>query len=102
MDTSSVENGVITRSDLPLRVINSTPEAIAKAKSRVKRSFKQIRTENVFRRSLTIIGLIMVILVAGILLTLIVQSMPSIQALGPKYLWGRVWDPVQDVYGALP
>ncbi len=38
----------------------------------------------------------------GILLTLIVQSMPSIKALGPKYLWGRVWDPVQDIYGAWP
>ena len=46
-----------------------------------------------------IIGLLMVILVLGILLTLIVHSLPSIKALGPKFLWGKVWDPVQDVYG---
>jgi phosphate transport system permease protein len=99
---TSVENGSITRSDLPLRVIHSTPEAIAKAKGRIRRSFRQIRTENIFKQALTIIGLLLVILVLGILLTLIVKSMPSIRALGLKYLWGKTWDPVQDVYGALP
>jgi phosphate transport system permease protein len=101
MDTS-VENGMITRSDLPLRVINSTPEAILKTKKRARRSFRQIRTENVFRRTLMIMGLVMVILVLGILLTLIVQSLPSIKSLGLKYLWSKVWDPVQDIYGAWP
>lgn len=101
MDTS-VENGMITRSDLPLRVINSTPEAILKAKKRAKRSFRQIKTENVFKRTLMIMGLVMIILVLGILLTLIVQSLPSIKSLGLKYLWSKVWDPVQDIYGAWP
>src|ERR1700744_40407 len=94
MDTSA-KNGVITRSDLPLRVINSTPETITRAQS-------QIRTESVFRRTLRLMGLIMIILVLGILLTLIVQSLPSIKALGLKYLWSKVWDPVQDIYGAWP
>jgi phosphate transport system permease protein len=49
-----------------------------------------------------IVGLFMVILVLGILLTLVVQSLPSIKALGAKFLWGKVWDPVQDIYGGLP
>jgi phosphate transport system permease protein len=101
MDTS-VEKSVITRSDLPLRVINSTPEGIATIKRRIKRSFRQIRTEKVFRQVLTIMGLIMIILVLGILLTLVVQSLPSIKSLGAGYLWSKVWDPVQDIYGALP
>src|SRR6201986_3439949 len=101
MDTS-VENGMITRSDLPLRVINSTPEAILKTKKRARRSFRQIRTETVFKRTLVIMGIIMVILVLGILLTLVVQSLPSIKSLGLKYLWSKVWDPVQDIYGAWP
>ncbi|HTI11786.1 MAG TPA: phosphate ABC transporter permease subunit PstC [Puia sp.] len=102
MDTS-VDNGSITRSDTPLRVINSkTPEAIVKTTQRIRRSFRQIRTENVFKKTLVIMGIIMVLLVLGILLTLIVQSLPSIKALGPKYLWSRVWDPVQDIYGAWP
>ncbi|HEV2354354.1 MAG TPA: hypothetical protein VGR89_08930, partial [Puia sp.] len=101
MDTS-VEKRAITRSELPLRVINSTPEGIARVKKRIRRSFRQIRTESVFRRTLMIMGLLMVILVLGILLTLIVKSMPSIKALGLKYLWGKTWDPVRDIYGAAP
>jgi phosphate transport system permease protein len=101
MDTS-IENGSITRSDIPLRVIHSTPEAILKAKQRTKRSFRQIWTENVFKRSLMIMGLVIIVLVLGILATLILQSRLSISALGPKYLWSKVWDPVQDVYGAWP
>src|SRR5579871_3173187 len=101
MDTS-VEKGMITRSELPLRVINSSPEAILKQKKRVRRSWRQIRTESVFKRTLMIMGLIMIILVLGILLTLIVQSIPSIKSLGLKYLWSKVWDPVQDIYGAWP
>jgi phosphate transport system permease protein len=101
MDTS-IENTGITRSELPLRVINSTPEGIARVKKRLRRSFRQIRTENVFRRTLTIMGLIMIVLVLGILLTLVLKSMPSIKALGLKYLWGKTWDPVQDIYGAAP
>src|SRR6195952_2406392 len=102
MDTS-VDNGSITRSETPLRGINSkTPEAIVKTTQRIRRSFRQIRTENVFKRTLVIMGILMILLVLGILLTLIVQSLPSIKALGPKYLWSRVWDPVQDVYGAWP
>jgi phosphate transport system permease protein len=47
-------------------------------------------------------GLIMVVLVLGILFTLIVQSIPSIKSLGLSYLWGKTWDPVQDIYGAYP
>src|SRR5476651_1845862 len=45
---------------------------------------------------------ILLVLVIGILITLIIQSMPSIKALGIKYLWGKVWDPVNNVYGAYP
>jgi phosphate transport system permease protein len=101
MDTS-VENGMITRSDIPLRVINSSPQAIARAKARAKRSFRQIRTENIFKRTLMIMGLVMIILVLGICLTLAWQSRLSMSSLGFKYLWSKVWDPVQDVYGAWP
>jgi phosphate transport system permease protein len=101
MDTS-VENSSTTRSDAPLRVINSSPEAILKEKKRARLSFRQIRTETVFNKTLMIMGLIMIIIVLGILLTLIVQSLPSIKALGPSYLWGKVWNPVEDVYGAWP
>src|SRR5215467_2665872 len=62
----------------------------------------KIRTETLFRQSLVAIGVFMVLLVAGILFTLVVESVPSVKALGLKYLWGRTWDPVNNIYGAFP
>jgi phosphate transport system permease protein len=103
MDTP-VKKDLITRgTEIPMRVINaaSTSEVIT-AINRVKRSYRQIRTENVFRKTLVIMALAMVVLVFGILLTLIVESLPSIKALGLQFLWGKTWDPVRDVYGAFP
>jgi phosphate transport system permease protein len=70
--------------------------------NRLKHSLRQIRAENIFRRLLTITALAMLVLVLGIMLTLIVQSIPSLRTLGISYLWGKVWDPVQDIYGAYP
>jgi phosphate transport system permease protein len=69
---------------------------------KVQSSSGQIRAESLFKRSLTGIGIAMIVLVGGILVTLIVESVPSIKSLGIKYLWGRTWDPVNNVYGALP
>src|SRR5579871_5143529 len=99
-----VEKDMMTRSsEIPMRVINSaTASEVVNTINRIKRSYRQIRTENVFKKTPVIIGLVMVILVFGILLTLVVESLPSIKALGLKYLWGKTWDPVQDVYGAFP
>lgn len=69
---------------------------------KAKNSSGQIRAESLFKRSLVVIGAAMVILVLGILLTLIIESVPSIKSLGLKYLWGTTWDPVNNVYGAAP
>jgi phosphate transport system permease protein len=63
---------------------------------------KKIRTEKVFKVSLVIIALLMIVIALGVFLTLVVQSIPSLKALGVGYLWGSTWDPVADVYGALP
>jgi len=69
----------------------------------IKKSYdKKIGTEVLFKKTLIIIALIMVVLVLGIMLTLIVQSIPSMKSLGIKYLWGKTWDPVNNVYGAYP
>ena len=67
-----------------------------------KRSYGQIRTEMAFRRTLVMVAIVMVVLVLGILLTLIIESIPSMKSLGFKYLWGKTWDPVNNVYGAYP
>ena len=70
----------------------------------VKKSFslKKVRAETSFKRLLLITALAMFILALGIFLTLVIESLPSIKLLGIKYLWGRVWDPVQNIYGGLP
>jgi len=69
---------------------------------KAKSSIGQIRAESLFKRSLVVIGAAMVVLVLGILLTLIIESVPSIKSLGIKYLWGTTWDPVNNIYGAAP
>jgi phosphate transport system permease protein len=49
-----------------------------------------------------LIALSILVLVVSFLLTLIVQSMPSIKALGFGFLFGKTWDPVANVYGTYP
>jgi phosphate transport system permease protein len=64
--------------------------------------YRGVRFENIFRRSLVLVALLVVILVIGIFLTLLVGSIPSLKALGVRYLWGKTWDPVNNIYGAFP
>src|SRR6266487_3203588 len=93
---------ISTRRNLALRV-PSYHEIMEKLRiKKFARPYKQIRWEDFFKRSLVIIALIMVLLVIGIFLTLVVQSIPSLKALGIKYLWGKTWDPVRNIYGAYP
>jgi len=47
-------------------------------------------------------SIFLVLIIIGVLITLIVESLPSIKSSGIKYLWGKVWDPVQNIYGAYP
>ena len=65
-------------------------------------SYKKVRMETAFKRLLVIVAIAMLVLAVGIFITLVLQSVPSIKTLGIKYLWGKTWDPVSDVYGALP
>jgi phosphate transport system permease protein len=61
-----------------------------------------MKWETIFKRILIIMSVIILILVVSVFVTLIVQSWPSIKALGIGYLWGKVWDPVSNIYGAYP
>ncbi len=69
---------------------------------RLDLSYSQMKWETIFKRILIFMSFILVVVVASILVTLVVQSIPSIKALGIKYLWGKTWDPVNNVYGAFP
>lgn len=102
--STSIDKELITRPDYSLRRVISSKKIwdAVKGIKRIKRSHRQIRTENIFIRTLIIVALAMVVLVFGIFLTLVVQSIPSLKSLGLGYLWGQTWDPVRNVYGALP
>jgi phosphate transport system permease protein len=69
---------------------------------RLDLSYSQMKWETIFKRLLIIMSVVLVVIVVGILITLIIQSMPSIKSLGIGYLWGKVWDPVNNIYGAYP
>lgn len=73
-----------------------------KSNKRLKHSQRQIYTEILFRRALFFVALVMVILVFGIMLTLIVQSIPSLRKFGAEFIWGTTWNQVTGVFGALP
>jgi phosphate transport system permease protein len=100
---ASTTNQSITRNEENLRVIDlmNQNEVVKRARLE-RRSYRHIWAEKAFRRGLVIIALSMIVLVMGIGLTLIVQSIPSLKSLGIGYLWGKTWDPVQDIYGAYP
>ncbi|MDB5030517.1 phosphate ABC transporter permease subunit PstC [Mucilaginibacter sp.] len=69
---------------------------------RLKLSNSQLKWEILFKRILIAMSILLVLIILGVLATLIIESMPSIKALGFGYLWGKVWDPVQNIYGAYP
>jgi phosphate transport system permease protein len=59
-------------------------------------------TESFFRKVLYLSGGAVVLLLAAILVTLVVTSVPAIRQLGFGFLVGRVWNPVSGTFGALP
>jgi phosphate transport system permease protein len=69
---------------------------------RLDLSNSQLKWETFFKRVLITMSVLLVLIILGVLATLILESMPSIQSLGIRFLWGKVWDPVNNVYGAYP
>lgn len=55
-----------------------------------------------FRYSLAGTALTLVLILIGIFCTLLMASMPSIKALGWKFLYNSTWDPVTNDFGSLP
>ena len=65
-------------------------------------SLRKVRAEAAFKKTILITSIAMIVIALGIFLTLVLHSMPSLKALGLKYIWGKTWDPVSDIYGGLP
>lgn len=60
------------------------------------------RSDVIFRVLLTAFGVAVIVLVAGIAAELTGGAMPAIRRFGPAFLWTSRWDPVHNVFGALP
>ena len=61
-----------------------------------------MHTEKKFNTILYLSGIMVLILVLAIFISLILNSFPSIKALGWKFFIGKEWNPVLGVFGALP
>lgn len=97
-----VTENTISRGDSLLREISSLKSSEIVKTVPLKRPFRQIRMEKLFKGSLVLIALSVFILVVSILLTLVVRSLPSIKALGIGFLFSKIWDPVSNIYGTYP
>src|SRR5262249_34926845 len=56
----------------------------------------------IFRRTLAIFPISVLILVAGILFQLVFSSLPSLHKFGLSFFYKTTWDPVAESFGALP
>jgi phosphate transport system permease protein len=58
--------------------------------------------EFVFGKTLTLSAIILIVLLLCMSITLLFSSLPSIKALGIKFIYEKTWDPVSEQFGALP
>ena len=61
----------------------------------------KVSSDGVFKTVLTAVGVLILLLLAGIFVTLVVDSLPAMQASGFAFFTGTTWDPVFKVYGSL-
>ncbi len=73
-----------------------------KAKHAMKDVVYEIKKESRFRKTLIIAAISLIILVMAFFITLIIGSIPSFKALGIRFLYGKTWDPVNNIFGAYP
>jgi phosphate transport system permease protein len=67
------------------------------------RNVKKFRFfDALFKRSISLSSVLFVIIIAGIFLTLLIQSLPSIEEFGLSYYTKSSWNPVENEFGSLP
>lgn len=71
-------------------------------KKRTLISVGKIRREQLFRHSLVLMALLLLVIILAIFFTLVMESMPSIKAFGLHFLASDSWNPVTKQFGALP
>ncbi len=83
----------------PLNQTNASSQAGA---MRLRYRPKFTLSEGAFRKILYLAGISVLVLLIAIFLSLLLASLPSIKALGFRFLTGSTWNPVTSQFGALP
>lgn len=82
--------------------VNINPEWIWLLRIKSILKITDIFPDFIFRKLLLLSGLAILILVISVLVSLILNSIPSIKEFGFKFFSSKIWDPVFEQYGALP
>ncbi|MGA2669681.1 MAG: phosphate ABC transporter permease subunit PstC [Ignavibacteria bacterium] len=95
----------MTDSGLEL-TIGSKPYSVGAVNSRVRIELKRIKKfrlfDWLFKKSLGFSSILFVMIIIGIFLTLLIQSIPSIKEFGLSYYTHSTWNPVEREFGSLP
>lgn len=85
-------------------ILKRSPEEhlLKEGKSAVKDVSNEIKKESRFKLTLIIAAISLIILIMAFCITLIMGSIPSFKAMGIHFLYGKTWDPVNNIFGALP
>lgn len=60
------------------------------------------KDENIFNFTLASVSSVILLIVAGIFITLLIGSIPSIKVSGFSFFWSSTWDPVKNIFGSVP
>ncbi|MEJ2724471.1 MAG: phosphate ABC transporter permease subunit PstC [Deltaproteobacteria bacterium] len=60
------------------------------------------QAENLFQRALVLFALAILVLFAGVFLSLLLHSRPSLKAFGLSFFYTKTWNPVSSQFGAMP
>jgi len=58
--------------------------------------------DTLFKSILFLFSFFILLILAAVTLEMILSSKLSLKQFGVSFLWGKTWDPVQEVFGALP
>jgi len=86
------------------KIILNKPPTFRTLEALFGRKMKNIfhwSADDVFRKTLQGMALLMLMIFAGIVVTLTLEAWPAIKGNGLSFIYGRTWDPVFKEYGAL-
>jgi len=80
----------------------ATRQAPASAEEPRRALLSPARRDALFGILLRAVAVLVAALCVLVGVVLVVRSVPALQRFGMSFLWGTTWDPVQQVFGALP